>query len=193
MDVPLGLDDSVPPDGALSRCSGVGRPRQDYAPATVADLFRRHHLELVRLALVMVGDLATAEDVVQDCFERLHARWPRVREPERALAYARSAVLNGCRSVHRRSAVARRHAPRLAVRADAAAPDTASVTTDRLQLAAALRKLPRRQREVLVLRYYADLSVTEIAATLGISAGNASACLSRGLARLAAEIGEEER
>jgi RNA polymerase sigma-70 factor (sigma-E family) len=158
-------------------------------------LFRRHHLELVRLALVMVGDLATAEDVVQDCFERLHARWPRVREPERALAYARSAVLNGCRSVHRRSAVARRHAPQLAVGvgADAAAPDTASVTADRWQLAAALRTLPRRQREVLVLRYYADLSVTEIAATLGISAGNARACLSRGLARLAAEIGEEGR
>lgn len=193
MDVPLGLDDSVPPDGTLSRCSGVGRPRQDHAQAAVADLFRRHHLELVRLALVMVGDLATAEDVVQDCFERLHASWPRVREPERALAYARSAVLNGCRSVHRRSAVARGHAPRLAVRADAAAPDTASVTADRLQLAAALRKLPRRQREVLVLRYYADLSVTEIAATLRISAGNARACLSRGLARLAAEIGEEER
>ena len=140
----------------------------------------------------MVGDLATAEDVVQDCFERLHASWPRVREPERALAYARSAVLNGCRSVHRRSAVARGHAPRLAVRADAAAPDRL-LTADRLQPAAALRKLPRRQHEVLVLRYYADLSVTEIAATLGISAGNARACLSRGLARLAAEIREEER
>lgn len=192
MDMPLGLDENVPPDGTLSRDSGVSRPRQDNSLATVADLFRRHHLELVRLALVMVGDLQTAEDVVQDCFERLYASWPRVREPERALAYARSAVLNGCRSVHRRSAVARRHAPRLAVRADAAAADTASVT-DRLQLAAELRKLPRRQREVLVLRYYAGLSVTEIAATLGISAGNVRACLSRGLARLAAEIGDEAR
>jgi len=193
MDVPLGLDDSVPPDGTLSRSGGVSRPRQDQAPATVADLFRRHHLELVRLALVMVGDLAAAEDVVQDCFERLHARWPRLREPDRALAYARSAVLNGCRSVHRRSAVARGHAPQLAVRADAAAPDSAAATADRLQLAAAVRKLPRRQREVLVLRYYADLSMTEIAATLGISAGNARGCLSRGLAKVAAEIGEEER
>lgn len=192
MDMPLGLDESVPPDGALSRDSGVSMPRQDNSLSTIADLFRRHHLELVRLALVMVGDLPTAEDVVQDCFERLYASWPRVREPERALAYARSAVLNGCRSVHRRSAVARRHAPRLAVRADAAAADTASVT-DRLQLAAELRKLPRRQREVLVLRYYAGLSATEIAATLGISAGNVRACLSRGLARLAAEIGDDAR
>lgn len=192
MDMPLGLDESVPPDGALSRDSGVSMPRQDNSLSTIADLFRRHHLELVRLALVMVGDLPTAEDVVQDCFERLYASWPRVREPERALAYARSAVLNGCRSVHRRSAVARRHAPRWAVRADAAAADTASVT-DRLQLAAELRKLPRRQREVLVLRYYAGLSATEIAATLGISAGNVRACLSRGLARLAAEIGDDAR
>ena len=156
-------------------------------------IYRKHYGSLVRQAALLVRDIPTAEDVVQDCFERLHTSWPRVREPERALAYARSAVLNGCRSVYRRSAVARRHAPRLAVRADAAAPDTASVTADRWQLAAALRKLPRRQREVLVLRYYADLSVTEIAATLGISSGNARACLSRGLARLAAEIGEEER
>jgi DNA-directed RNA polymerase specialized sigma24 family protein len=111
MDVPLGLDDSVPPDGTLSRYSGVSRPGQDHAPATFADLFRRHHLELVRLALVMVGDLATAEDVVQDCFERLHTSWHRVREPERALAYARSAVLNGCpghRLCHRRPVAAGR-------------------------------------------------------------------------------------
>jgi len=59
----------------------------------------------------MVGDLATAEDVVQDCFERLHRRWHVIREPSRALAYARSSVVNACRSVHRRSAVSRRYGP----------------------------------------------------------------------------------
>ena len=140
----------------------------------------------------MVGDLATAEDVVQDSFERLHRRWPAVREPSRALAYARSSVLNGCRSVYRRSAVSRRYGPRLAQSADATVPDATAATADRGQLMAALRQLPRRQREVLVLRYYADLSVAEIAETLGISPSNARACMSRGLAALAAAIGEEK-
>jgi DNA-directed RNA polymerase specialized sigma24 family protein len=66
--------------------------------AAVTDLFREHHLELVRLALVMVGDLATAEDVVQDAFERLHRGWHGLRQPSSGLAYVRSSVLNGCRS-----------------------------------------------------------------------------------------------
>jgi DNA-directed RNA polymerase specialized sigma24 family protein len=81
------------------------------AAAGLTELFREHHLELVRLALLMVGDRATAEDVVQDVFERLHRRWHRLHEPANGLAYARSSVLNACRSVHRRSAVARKHVP----------------------------------------------------------------------------------
>src|SRR5262250_1619163 len=71
----------------------------------VTDLFRAHHLELVRLALLMTGDVATAEDVVQDAFERLHRRWPSLRRRGSALAHVRSSVLNGCRSVHRRARV----------------------------------------------------------------------------------------
>jgi len=180
-------DDLAPLTSALRR----GEGRAD-AGVSVAELFRAHHLELVRLALVMVGDVATAEDVVQDCFERLHRRWNVIREPGRALAYARSSVLNGCRSVHRRSAISRRYGPKLAQAADASVPDAASAMADRGQLAAALRQLPRRQREVLVLRYYADLSVAEIVETLGISAGSVRAYMSRGLAALAAVIGEEK-
>jgi DNA-directed RNA polymerase specialized sigma24 family protein len=84
------------------------------ALVAVTDLFRDHHIELVRLALIMVGDLATAEDVVQDAFERLHRGWHNLRQPSSGLAYLRSCVLNGCRSVHRRAAVARRLGPRLA-------------------------------------------------------------------------------
>jgi DNA-directed RNA polymerase specialized sigma24 family protein len=97
--------------------NGLGRAipaEASDADWAVTALFRDHHLELVRLALVMVGDVATAEDVVQDAFEHLHKRWPRLREPGSGLAYARSSVLNGCRSVHRRSAVARKHVARLA-------------------------------------------------------------------------------
>src|ERR1700723_130598 len=79
----------------------------------VTELFRAHHLELVRLAVLIVGDLATAEDVVQDAFEQLHRRWGTLRKQSSALDYARSAVLNGCRSVLRRRLVARRHGPRI--------------------------------------------------------------------------------
>jgi hypothetical protein len=66
--------------------------------ADVTELFRLHQLELVRLALLMGVDLGTAEDVVQDAFERLHRRWRQLRDPASGLAYARSSVLNGCRS-----------------------------------------------------------------------------------------------
>jgi RNA polymerase sigma-70 factor (sigma-E family) len=191
--VDVTMDRSGEPDDIGPRTSTLRRSQGNAdAALSVSELFRAHHLELVRLAVVMVGDLATAEDVVQDCFERLHRRWHVIREPGRALAYARSSVLNGCRSVHRRSAVSRRYGPRLAQPADAAVPDAAAATADRGQLAAALRQLPRRQREVLVLRYYADLSVAEIAETLGISPSNVRACMSRGLAALADVIGEEK-
>jgi RNA polymerase sigma-70 factor (sigma-E family) len=155
----------------------------------VTDLFREHQLELVRLAVVMVGDLATAEDVVQDAFERLHRGWRGLRQPSSGLAYVRSSVLNGCRSVHRRAAVARKHVPQLAV-PDATAADTAAAD-DRGEMTAALRSLPRRQREVLVLRYYLDLDVAEIAETLGISPSAVRSTNTRGLAALARALGED--
>ncbi len=141
---------------------------------------------------MMVGDAATAEDVVQDTYERLHRRWGAVRSPSSGLAYARSCVLNGCRSAHRRSAIARKYAPRLAERADAVSPDAASVVDDSAEIVAALRLLTRRQREVIVLRYYADLDVPEIAGTLRISPAAVRAVISRALAVLARALGEEQ-
>jgi RNA polymerase sigma-70 factor (sigma-E family) len=157
---------------------------------TVTALFRSHHLELVRLARLMVGDLATAEDVVQDAFEQLHRRWPRLRDHGTALAYARSSVLNGCRTVHRRVAVARRHSPALAA-LDADVPDAAQASAEHEAMMAALRGLARRQREVLVLRYYADLDVAEISATLGISPGAVRSTTARGLAALGRALKED--
>jgi len=157
----------------------------------VTDLFREHHLELVRLALVMVGDQETAEDVVQDAFERLYLGWNRLREPSNALVYARSSVINGCRSVMRRSAVARKHAPKLAVTSGTGAAGTGSADDDHADLADALQLLPRRQREVLVLRYYADLDVAEVAATLRIAPSAVRSTCTRGLAALARVLGED--
>jgi RNA polymerase sigma-70 factor (sigma-E family) len=172
---------------------GIVPANRDGAGQTVTDLFRDHHLELVRLALVMVADLATAEDVVQDAFERLHRRWAGLRQPESSLAYVRSSVLNGCRSVQRRAAVARKHAPRLAEPAYVAGPDETLAAATRGEMVAALRHLPRRQREVLVLRYYLDLDVGEVASTLRISPGAVRSTTFRGLARLARVLPEAQR
>ena len=81
--------------------------------STVAELFRDHHGELVRLAVLMVGDVPTAEDVVQDVYTRLHSRaHQHQHQPEDPLPYVRAAVLNGCRSALRRRGVARRVTPR---------------------------------------------------------------------------------
>jgi RNA polymerase sigma-70 factor (sigma-E family) len=183
----------VTADGPDRQRSESRIPRVDRgdAAAAVTDLFRKHHLELVRLALVMTGDLATAEDVVQDAFERLHRGWRGLRQPSSGLAYVRSSVLNGCRSVHRRAAVARKHVPHLAEPPGIAGQDAASAAEDRGQMAAALRLLPRRQREVLVLRYYLDLDVAEIAGMLRISPSTVRATATRGIAALARALGEE--
>jgi RNA polymerase sigma factor (sigma-70 family) len=170
----------------------------DSAPAggaavtsALADLFREHHLELVRLALLMVGDLATAEDVVQDAFEGLHRGWHGLHQQSSSLAYVRSSVLNRCRSVHRHAAVARKHAPRLAV--PEVQPDEVLALADRGELAQALRLLPRRQREVLVLRYYLDLDAADISATLQITQSAVRATIARGLAALGRQLGESGR
>ena len=176
-------------DGPGGRAGLTCEDRGDAAVA-VTDLFREHHLELVRLALVMTGDLATAEDVVQDAFERLHRGWHGLRQPSSGLAYVRSSVLNGCRSAHRRAAVARKHAPQLAEPPTRDGPDAASAAADRGELASALRRLPRRQREVLVLRYYLDLDVAEIAGTLRIAPSSVRAANTRGLAALARALRE---
>src|SRR5207247_8529640 len=103
------------------RSPGPWPERAGYDPAAqmtvnpaeyVTELFRAHHLELVRLAVLIVGDLATAEDVVQDAFEQLHRRWRALRKQSSAWCYARAGALNGTRAVLRRRAGGRTHAPR---------------------------------------------------------------------------------
>jgi RNA polymerase sigma-70 factor (sigma-E family) len=157
----------------------------------VAGLFRERHAELVRLAVLVVGDQPTAEDVVQDVFARLCARH---LLPDRdGLAYVRAAVLNGCRSVLRRRALTRRRSGDLD-RSDAApgsAENEAMLAEDRRQVLAALAALPVRRREVLVLRYWLGLSEAEIAAVMGISPGTVKSNAARGLAALARKLGEE--
>jgi RNA polymerase sigma-70 factor (sigma-E family) len=173
------------PGTPLDRAGAGSMPEATVEPASsVTELFREHHLELVRLALLIVGDLATAEDAVQDAFEQLHRRWRSLRKQSSALDYARSTVLNGCRSVLRRRLVARRHEARMAIPAPPDA-DAAVALEQRTELIDAFRLLPRRQREVLALRYYLDMSVADVAATLRISEGAVRSTASRGLDALA--------
>ena len=165
--------------------------RADLSAALISALFREHHGDLVRLALLMVGDKPTAEDIVQDVYASVHARWSRLPAQGSALSYVRAAVLNRCRSVlrHRNIAyrVGRMQAPE---EAQASAESQVLLTEDRRQVLEALARLPDRRREVLILRYYLDLSESEIAEVLGISPGTVKSTAARGLAALARALGE---
>jgi RNA polymerase sigma factor (sigma-70 family) len=169
---------------------GAGRLRQQQASAPadlVADLYQAHGLALVRTALMLVGDKPTAEDVVQYAFIGLYRALPRLSGNDKALAYLRASVVNGCRSVHRaRSrAFARpvQHSPAVW------SAESAAMAREESRLAMqAVSRLPRRAREVLALRYYLGLSDAEIAAALGISRGSVSSTASRALAVLAREL-----
>jgi RNA polymerase sigma-70 factor (sigma-E family) len=148
----------------------------------LAEVFHAHHLELVRLATLLVGDRPTAEDVVQDVFARLHAHWDRVGS-EHVLPYIRASVVNGCRTVHRRRAIRRRLGrvgdPETGHALAQSAESEVLIAEDRRQVLAALAALPRRRREVLVLRYYAGLSEAQIASALGITPGTVKSTAAR--------------
>jgi RNA polymerase sigma-70 factor (sigma-E family) len=169
---------------------GIGLLREQHrsAPAdVVADLYQAHGLALVRTAMVLVGDKPTAEDVVQDAFIGLYRAVPRLSSNDKALAYLRASVVNGCRSVHRarQRAFARpvHHAP-----AVWSAESAALAREESRQAMQAVSRLPARAREVLALRYYLDLPDAEIAAALGISRSSVSSTASRALAVLAREL-----
>ncbi|MGH2684339.1 MAG: SigE family RNA polymerase sigma factor [Actinomycetota bacterium] len=158
----------------------------------LAELYRGHYRELVRLAALLLGDVATSEEVVQDAFVRVHLARGRLQDEAKALAYLRSAVLNGARSAIRKREVRRR--PLRVVTGPARSPEGDAIADDEhRRMVAALRSLPARQRECLALRYYLDLSEAEIAAALGISAGSVKTHASRGLAALAKQLEGEDR
>ncbi len=139
------------------------------------------------MAVQFVGDEATAEDVVQDVFLRMHNKAPRLRHEGSLPAYARAAVLNRCRMVLRRRRVAWRHSephqpPALS------AESAVIVREDRREVVAALSRLPSRQREALVLRYYFDFTDAEVSRYMGIRPGTVRSTRARGLAALTREL-----
>jgi RNA polymerase sigma-70 factor (sigma-E family) len=153
------------------------------ADEAVTQLYSGHYASLVRLATMLLGDQGRAEEVVQDAFVALHGRWGRLADPDRAVAYLRTSVLNGARSALRRRSVAARHEPAPPPPVESA-ERTAVAAEERRELLAALDGLSDRQREVLLLRYYLDLSEADIAAALRISRGAVKTHSSRGISAL---------
>lgn len=153
------------------------------ADTAVSDLYAAHYVRLVRLSALLQGDQAVAEEIVQDAFVALHQRWRRLREPGNAVAYLRTSVVHGSRSAQRRRVVAARHRP--APPADEpSAEHQAVLDAAASAVVDALRELPGRQREALVLRYYGGLSEAEIAEAMKISQGAVKSHVSRGMAGL---------
>ena len=182
------------PAAAATLAAAPRRPGGEAAPSppawleaqdrslAVTALYHEHALSLIRVAHIMLGNRAAAEDVVHDAFCGLYRRWGHLADKGKALGYVRSSVINGCRTVLRRS--------RLQDRIMTYQPETASAeaavlsSEERREVVRALRRLPDRQREVLVLRYYLDLTDEQIADDLGITPSTIRSTRHRALASL---------
>jgi len=175
--------------GALPAAPSTERAQWS-ADLAVIELYSMHYPALVRLAAMLVRDKPTAEEVVQDAFIAMHDAWDRLRDTEKALAYMRQTVVNRSRSVLRHRLVVEKNLQKPPP--DMPSAEAGALTLlERSAVVAALRDLPERQREAIVLRYYADLSEAEIAAAMHISRGAVKSHTSRGMAALRAALEED--
>jgi RNA polymerase sigma-70 factor (sigma-E family) len=169
--------DADPPD-----LTWAPRAALDSPEAGVDSLYRAQATRLIRLAYIMLGDRPAAEDVIQDAFCGLYRHWDQLASQAGALSYVRSSVLNGCRTVLRRRALVRRATT---YQPPAGSAETAAlVNEERREVMRAVRQLPRRQREALVLRFYLDLPEQEIARIMGVRPGTVRSATHRALKAL---------
>ena len=153
------------------------------ADRAVTVLYAAHYRSLVRLAALLLRDVATAEEVVQDSFVAMHDGWRRLRDNDKALSYLRQSVVNRSRSVLRHRMVVDKNAPKPPP--DMPSAEQGAITLlERSAVVTALRTLPPRQREALVLRFYGDLSEAQIAAAMGISKGAVKSHTARAMTAL---------
>ena len=187
---------------APRHCSGalpldLGRSRAgEAAPGLIVDvdalvvrLFEQEGQSLVRLARLFVDDRNAAEDLVQEAFIRLARSAHRIRDESKAAPYLRSIVLNLARDSNRRGLVSLRHHLPVDDRR-ASTEDEVELQEDQREVIGALRDLPHRQRTALVLRYYEELGIDEIAESMGISRNSVKTHLQRGLAALEHRLGD---
>jgi RNA polymerase sigma-70 factor (sigma-E family) len=170
----------IMPDAFLAS-SKVGP--ESSAGSVVSELYSVHFQALVRLAELLVWDRPTAEEVVQDAFVAMHGSWQQLRDTEKALGYLRQAVVNRSRSVLRHRTVVDKNLQETPPDMPSAEHEALALL-ERQAVVVALRGLPDRQREVIVLRYYADLSEAETASVMGVSRGAVKSHLARGMAAL---------
>jgi RNA polymerase sigma-70 factor (sigma-E family) len=178
---------AVPPP--VNAVGGPASPRSiAEADRAITAIYDTEYRSLVRMSAVLLGDVGAAEEVVQECFIAVHAAWRRLRDIDKAVPYLRRSVLNRSRSLLRHRIVADRPAP--APEPGTGGPGAggaeqgAIAPFERSAVLAALRRLPSRQREALVLRFYLELSEEEVAAAMKISRGAVQSHTARGQAAL---------
>ncbi|MEU8587097.1 SigE family RNA polymerase sigma factor [Streptomyces sp. NPDC048664] len=154
----------------------------------LTETYRAHYRSLLGLAALLLDDTASCEDVVQEAFIRVHSARKRVRDPEKTLAYLRQTVVNLSRSALRRRILGLKLLSK-PMPDMASAEEGAYDQLERDALIKAMKGLQRRQREVLVLRYFADMTEAQVAETLGVSIGSVKAYGSRGIAALRVAMG----
>ncbi|PWJ47198.1 RNA polymerase sigma-70 factor, sigma-E family [Quadrisphaera granulorum] len=175
----------APEDEADPPPSAIRAPQSD-APQLDA-LFSAHWLRMVRLAVLLVDDRGTAEDVVQDAFAGLHHHWNRLQDADRAVAYLHRAVVNGCRSTLRRRRTARAWVAPHAVPTPSA-EELALLGEERRDVLLAVAALPERQREALVLRYWSHLDEAGTALAMGVTRGTVKSTIHKALATLERQL-----
>ena len=151
------------PVGTLN-CGPARQARGRDADRAVTGLYLTQYRPLVRMAALLVHDLTAAEEIVQDSFVAVHAAWRRLPDADHALSYLRRSVVDRSRSALQQHEV------------------------ERSAFISALWTLPARQREVVVLRYFADLPETQVASATGISAGAVKTHAARAMSSLRAEL-----
>jgi len=180
---PIDVTETLAVDAGLAAAA----PLEWDADRAVTAIYSEHYRSLVRLAAFLVRDTATAEEVVQDSFVAMHGAWRRLRDTDKALSYLRQSVVNRSRSVLRHRMVVDKNTPK-------PPPDMPSaehgaiIQLERSAVVSALRALPDRQREALVLRYYGDLSEAQIASTMSISRGAVKSHTARAMSALRAVL-----
>lgn len=145
------------------------------------DLYRTQRPALLRLSFLLTGSSHVAEDVVQDAFIRIRPRMGSLRDP---VMYLRQIVVNRSREHHRRVGIERRHAP---------VPPGPALAPELDETWEALWQLPERQRLALVLRFYEDLTVPEVAAALDCRLGTAKSLIHRGVGSLREVLRDDHR
>jgi RNA polymerase sigma-70 factor (sigma-E family) len=178
------------PDAAATGSAYVAQAASDADQAIIA-MYTTEYRSLVRMAAVLVGDVCTAEEVVQECFIAMYGAWRRLRDADKAVNYLRRSVVNRSRSVLRRRMVAERHVPKH--EPDMPSAEQGAITQlERTAVIVALRSLSARQREAVMLRYYLDLSEDEVASAMNISRGAVKSHTARAKASLRSVL-EPER